>query len=172
LSVNGLSANPVEGPLMPTIDLRHPAVRTSRLAAYRSRNWRSIDSILVMRCASPDAIRDSSHTVHPTLLRYRCCMKPFLRVASTQAGWATLPSGAGPHSIAIRVSTEHDDRLLMGEAMVGFDAELGDVMRVTFPSSLDEVLILPKYLWHGQTESGAAFNCDLFISISSHHRPH
>jgi hypothetical protein len=157
---------------MPTIDLRHPAVRTSRLAAYRSRHWRSRDSILVMRCASPDAIRDSSHTVHPALLRYRCCMTPIIRVAGTQAGWATVPSGPGPHSIAIRLSTEQDNRLLVGEAMVECDADFGDVMRVTFPSSRDEVLILPKCVWYGQTESGAAFSCDLFISISSDHQSH
>jgi|tagenome__1003787_1003787.scaffolds.fasta_scaffold14950087_1 hypothetical protein len=84
----------------------------------------------------------------------------------TAATSASLPVGQCPHSIAVRLTAAGFERVLIGQATVERDDELGSVLRVTFSSARDETLLIADDSWQGKTESGAPFGCDLYLSLN------
>ena len=79
---------------------------------------------------------------------------------------ADVRAGDGPRSIAVRLKAHGDERVLLGQATVEYDTEMGAVMLVTFSLSDDGSLLLSENAWRGKTESGASFGCDLLICIN------
>jgi len=66
----------------------------------------------------------------------------------------------------VRLVVAGQERLLRGQGMFERDSELGDILRVSFPSPGDDgELLLAKNHWPGKPESGAALGCDFLIRL-------
>ena len=68
-------------------------------------------------------------------------------------------------TIAVQLSVMGRDRLLFGRGVYERDRNLGNVLRVQFPSDADCEIVLAEDTWSGEILPGEAAGCDYLIRL-------
>jgi len=90
---------------------------------------------------------------------------PNKRSLSSRSATGSWPPGPGTHSVAVRLRSQGQERLLFGNGTVDYDPELGEVFEITLSSSGDTVLIATS-TFIDTFLSGSHLGCDYLICLN------
>jgi hypothetical protein len=69
-------------------------------------------------------------------------------------------------SVAVEFVVGARKSTVVGKGVYERDAELGDVLRIEFPSSADGELIFTENTWDGEIVSGEPLGCDFLVRLN------